>query len=395
MTGKINLIFMGGFTYPYGMAGTKRIQHAIKALKNYPEVSVRVIVLRQSGRDNTLSGVHEGTPYQTVMGNVSRAKTAVSLPMLHFKTIQILKDAWLPNCKNIIYYYGPTDLENLVPLYYGRHLGFKIAFDIVEDYDTVKDKSGSFYYRFRIGCFGMLSSRMHALASGFVVISSHLEKKYRELGQGRTPIHHRPISVDMDHFPPGPSRMNSMVSLFYAGSFGRKKDGLSVLLDAFDRLAESRKNVRLVLTGKGDSGSMNSFFSRVEASLHKERIDYMGYLDDKDYFSALNSSDIPCMTRIDSEYTNAGFPFKLGEFLAAGKPVIASRVSDVGSFLENRHSAMLVMPGDSSEIFEAAEYLLDNPEHAAVIGARGRDVAISFFDYRQQGETLLSFLKNI
>ena len=135
--------------------------------------------------------------------------------------------------------------------------------------------------------------------------------------------------------------------------------------------------------------------SRAGASPYKDRVHYMGYLDDTAYYSALNSADIPCMTRIDSEYTNAGFPFKLGEFLATGKPVIASRVSDIDRFLLNRHNALLVKPGDSNEISKAAEYLMDNPEDAAIIGRRGREVAKSFFDYKQQGKALLTFLENV
>ena len=44
MIRKLNLVFMGGFTYPRGMAGTKRIQHAINALKEHPGSVIRVIV---------------------------------------------------------------------------------------------------------------------------------------------------------------------------------------------------------------------------------------------------------------------------------------------------------------------------------------------------------------
>jgi glycosyltransferase involved in cell wall biosynthesis len=392
---KINLIFMGGFTYPSGMAGTKRVQHAIKSLREYTDVSVRVILQRQSNRENILSGIHEGTPYQTVMGDLLRVKMVASLPMLYFKTIRVLKDVWRPNCKNIIYHYGPVAIDNLVPLYYSRRLGYKIVFDIVEDYDVAKNMSSSFYHRAKVNCITGLSSRMQDLASGFVAISSHLVNKYSEIGQGRIPVHFKAISIDMDCFPVEPSRMNSMVSLFYAGSFGINKEGIPILLDAFHRLAERRKNIRLVLTGKGDSEAIEMLLSRVEISPYKDRVEYLGYLDDNAYYSALNSADIPCMTRIDSEYTNAGFPFKLGEFLATGKPVIASRVSDIDRFLVNRHNAMLVTPGDSNEILKAAEYLMDNREEAEIIGKRGREVAKSIFDYKRQGVALLAFLKNL
>jgi len=140
---------------------------------------------------------------------------------------------------------------------------------------------------------------------------------------------------------------------------------------------------------------MREFFARRDASPHKDRIEYKGYLDEKDYYALLNSADIPCMTRVDLAYAHAGFPFKLGEYLATGKPVIASRVSDVDRFLVDKQNAMLVQAGSSAEVCEAAEFLIDNPESAVAIGARGREVARSFFDYKQQGAALRDFFENV
>lgn len=385
---------MGTFTYPRGMAGTKRIQNVINALKQYPEISTRVILQRQSTEHNILSGMHEGTPYETVMGDLLRAKMFVALPLLYCRTIAALKRAFRPDHKNMIYYYGPLFLESVVPLSYAQRLGYKIVFDVIEDHGLAKGVSRSFYQYVRSTLANRLSLRIKDLSSGIIAISLYLGEKCRELTQGKVPVHYLPISVDMDCFPEKPSRMNPTVSLFYAGSFS-KKDGLPVLLDAFDSLAERYENVRLVLTGRGDREAMKEFSARMEQSPHKDRIEFKGYLDEKDYYSLLNDADIPCMTRVDLAFAHAGFPFKLGEFLATGKPVIASRVSDVDRFLIHGHNAMLVRAGSSTEICEAAEFLIDNPESAAAIGARGREVARSFFDYKQQGKALREFLESL
>ncbi|HET6365179.1 MAG TPA: glycosyltransferase [Nitrospirota bacterium] len=394
MTQKINLVFMGGFTYPRGMAGTKRIQHVINSLKEYPDIATRVILQRQSAEHNILSGVHEGTPYETVMGNLVRAKVLIALPILYQRTCAALKRVLLPDHKNVLYLYGPLLLENIVPLNYAQGLGYKIVFDIIEDYDLSRDISRSIYHHVRYNFTTRLSSRINGLSAGIIVISSHLEKKYRTFTQGKVPIHYMPISVDMDCFPEQSIRMNPTVSLFYAGTFG-KKDGLPVLLDAFDKLARKYMNVHMVLTGRGDREAMKDFIALMDVSPHRDRIEFKGYLEEKDYYASLNNADIPCMTRVDIAYAHAGFPFKLGEFLATGKPVIASRVSDVDRFLVNGHNAMLVQAGSSTEVCKAAEFLIDNPETAKAIGVRGRDVAKSFFDYKQQGRALVTFLENI
>src|SRR5665647_445279 len=136
---------MGGFTYPHGMAGTKRIQHVINALKEYPHVTTRVILQRQSSEHNMLRGVHEGTLYETVMGDLLRAKMFIMLPMLWYRTIAALKKAYRSDCKNVIYFYGPLFFESVLPLSYAERLGYKNVFDVVEDFNLAKEVSQSFY----------------------------------------------------------------------------------------------------------------------------------------------------------------------------------------------------------------------------------------------------------
>ncbi len=392
MTQNINLIFMGGFTYPHGMAATKRIQNTINALKEYTNVEMRVIIQRQSSQDNILSGEYESTPYETVMGDLFRAKLFVSLPILYSRTKVALKRAYRADHENVIYFYGPLFIDSIVPLRYAKKLGYKIVFDVIEDFGLAKEVSRSFYQSVRSSFVNRISDQIKNLANGIIVISSYLEDQCGELTQGKVPIHYMSVSVDMGLFPEKQDREKSLRTFFYAGSFG-KKDGVLILLNAFDRLASKYEDIRLELTGRGDSEAMKEFFTRVEKSPYKGRIDYKGYLNDEDYYSLLNTADIPCMTRVDLAFANAGFPFKLGEFLATGKPVIASKVSDVERFLVHKQNAMLIQAGSSEAICEAAEFLLTDPDAAKVIGKRGREVANTSFNNKQQGKELLAFIR--
>jgi len=87
------------------------------------------------------------------------------------------------------------------------------------------------------------------------------------------------------------------------------------------------------------------------------------------------------------------FPFKLGEFLATGKPVIASGISDVKILLKHRTEAMIVKPDDIDTIVEAISYLIEHPDKAAEIGNQGRQKAIELFDFKEQGKPLFTFLQ--
>lgn len=388
---ELNIVFLGGFAYPRGMAGTKRVRHVINGLRLHEDVSASVLILRQSSRDNPLSGVYDGVTYHTVWGNLLGLNAALMMPALFMKSRRILRRLYKTGDDNVLYVYGPVNYDNFLLLRCAKQIGFKLVFDIVEDYDLALHISGSFKHRIRIRFIQYANRVMKNLANGLIVISLHLQRKYS--GKG-TPLHLLPISVDITQYPETPARFSDPVVMFYAGSFGHK-DGVPVLLDAFEKLAAKNDRIKLVLTGKDTDEMMAKLHERLNVMPFGDRVVYMGYLDDVDYYAELGRADILCVPRIDSGYANAGFPFKLGEYLATGKPVIASAVSDIPSLLADKVDAMLVPAGDSDAIEKVVTDLLSDPAQAFRMGANGRKVATRLFDYKSQGDDVYRFIRGM
>jgi glycosyltransferase involved in cell wall biosynthesis len=375
------------------MAGTKRNQHAIEALKQYDDVTVRVIVLRQSTEVNQPSGIHDGVEYETVGPDLWGAHFLLRSPVFFQKSRIAIRNAFRPNAKNILMVYGWPTFENMPMILQARKCGYKVVFDIVEDYNNADDIS-SLWHKGTNASARFLSKGISKIADGIIVISSHLERKFKDLTREKVPFHRRLISVDTIKLRYVPPWQADTISLFYAGSFGTK-DGVTNLLEAFDLLASKHAQLRLILSGVGEPDRMKSVQCRIECSPYRDRITYTGYLTDSEYLSLLSLIDIPCMTRVNSRDANAGFPFKLGEFLASGKPVIASLISDVGSLLSHRENAFLIMPGSVKGIVFGIEYLLCHKDEAVQIGKRGRQIAQEQFDTRAQGHKLYEFLQAI
>jgi glycosyltransferase involved in cell wall biosynthesis len=101
------------------------------------------------------------------------------------------------------------------------------------------------------------------------------------------------------------------------------------------------------------------------------------------------------MTRIDSQYANAGFPFKLGEYLATGKPVVATDVSDIRLYLEDKKDVILAKPSNIQSLVDALNYLIVRPEKREVIGVSGLKKCKKFFNPEINSKMLLDFVKNI
>ena len=395
MKSKLNIVFMGQFTYPHGMAGTKRNQHAITSLKKYDNTRIQVVVLRQSSKNNPISGVYEDIHYQTIGPNYERLKLLLLFPIYLLKGIRILNKAFCKDSKNILHVYNSPAFDNIPFVLYAKMRGFKIIFDIIEDYSFSKNLKNLLRHRICTFITLILQSKIKKYTDGIIVISSHLENKFKTIFDPTSQILFRPISVNLKYYENKIFKFNTnKISLFYAGSYG-KKDSVENLIEAFNILSEEFNNLALILAGKTYEESFKIIRTKINNSDYKNNINYMGYLDDEFYYKTLNSCDIPCMTRTDIAYANAGFPFKLGEYLSTGKPVIASDVSDVRKYLTNKKNAMILKPGSIESIVSSIRYLISHPEQAAEIGYNGRKVAEEHFDYNAHGEKLYNFFNTI
>ena len=390
----INLVMLGGFLYPHGMASTDHVQDLLDGLRLLPEVTPRVIVLRQSSRDNEPAGIHQGVPYETVMQNLLRAKALLWAPVFLHKARQTIDRAWRLNQYNVLCVYGPPSLDNISVIKHARCRGFKVVFYIVEDDDVAGGVSRSPWHRWTNRTIRQATQRIGTLTDGIMVISSRLQTKFEAITQGQIPLHLLPITVNLDRWLPTCHGFGETVTLFYAGSFGFK-DGVPVLIEAFDQLASRHDHLRLVLAGKGNSEDMQTTFARMKASAYAQRITYTGYLNEEAFQAALSAADILCMTRIDHPYAQAGFPFKLGQYLATAKPVIASTVSDVPQWLQHRQSALLVKPGNVDDIVQSVEILLRHPSEAVAIGQRGREVARHGFCHKKLAQDMIHFMQSM
>jgi len=390
---KLNVVFTG-FPYPHGMAGTKRNQHAINALKEQENVSVKVLVLRQSTKLNKANGLYKSVPYETIGPDLRRMRLLLTLPVFFLKSMKAIRRSFCLNTTNIFYVYGPPTFDKFPMIRQARKCGYKIIFDIVEDDDALASISSRIWFKATNWTTRLLSKRISGMADGIIVISSHLQNKLRDLTQDKIPILLRSISVDTSDIPYSRPFSGNEISLFYGGIFG-VKDGVENLLNAFDSLASSYSRLRLILSGCGGATRMQKIIERIGCSPFRDRINYVGYLSDKDYYRLLSSIDIPCVPRIDSLCANAGFPFKLGEFLSSGKPVIASCVSDIEKFISNRKHAILIKPGSVDEIVSGTRYLIENPDKAIQIGIDGRKKAMEKFDIKVQGNNLYDFILKV
>lgn len=157
------------------------------------------------------------------------------------------------------------------------------------------------------------------------------------------------------------------------GTLGRldePKKGLRTFLAAAARVAVAEPRARFVLIGDGPA---RAELERRAASLGiRERVRFHG--DEPRPERLLPGLDILAQPSLWE-----GFGLSVLEAMAAGVPVVASRVGGIPEAARDDREAVLVPAGDATRLAEALVGLLRDPQRAARLGAAGRKRALEEF----------------
>ncbi|HYV18044.1 MAG TPA: glycosyltransferase [Verrucomicrobiae bacterium] len=150
------------------------------------------------------------------------------------------------------------------------------------------------------------------------------------------------------------------------GTLGRlhePKKGLKPFLSAAARVAAADQRVRFVLIGDGPA---RQDLERFTASLGLgDRVRFAGERTDVELL-------LPGFDLLVQPSLWEGFGLSALEGMAAGLPVVASRVGGVPEVIRDGVDGILVPPGDPVRLAEAMTAILRDPDRAARLGASGR-----------------------
>lgn len=142
--------------------------------------------------------------------------------------------------------------------------------------------------------------------------------------------------------------------------------GPEFLLEAVYRLIQKQSDVLLVFMGTG------ILFKELKDLTHQLGLDnhvvFLGHISDKNFKAmVLKAADIFCLPSLYE-----CFPLVILEAMASGLPVIASNISGIPELITHGKNGLLCQPGNSSELEEAINYLLENDTTRKEMGILNR-----------------------
>jgi glycosyltransferase involved in cell wall biosynthesis len=207
----------------------------------------------------------------------------------------------------------------------------------------------------RVKNFLNVATERAALArvSRLIPVSASLQDQLVERGISRERIRLVPNGVPTpgplpQRLLPGPTWTLGCVALF------RPRKGLEVLIDAMASLRAPGTNVRLRAVGAFENEDYRKLIEqRVREHELGHAITWVGFTSDVN--GELAQMDALVLPSLFGE----GMPMVVLEAMAAGVPVVATRVEGTPEVIEHGHSGLLVPPGDAGALAATLRQLID------------------------------------
>ncbi len=170
-------------------------------------------------------------------------------------------------------------------------------------------------------------------------------------------------------------------AILFVGRFDAVK-GADIALKAFEQVAASRPQVRLVMAGvdhglRGPDGAVRKFDEYVRANVPerlRSQIDFLG---------PVPRSQVPILRRralvnlTASRYET--FPYAVTEALALGAPVVATATPGLAEYMSDGEDILFAPVGNAEILARQMLSCLEEPSRAAQLGAAGRATAVRLF----------------
>lgn len=234
------------------------------------------------------------------------------------------------------------------------------------------------------------------LYDGMTVISDPLKSFYGNYCRKDAVIRVLPMCVDFRRFTDFNKPEFKQKYLFYIGSLNNEKDGIDFLIKAFISLSTSYPHIDLVIAGFTKSGVKEQEIIKIAKENNlSERVKLLRKLNRNEVPKWLMNAQINILARPNSRQAQGGFPTKLGEYLAAGKPIIVTKVGDIPKYLNEDEVFYISSENIYEELKDKIIKVLENSLLAKKIAEKGNLKAKKLFSLKVNGTIIENTINSI
>lgn len=228
----------------------------------------------------------------------------------------------------------------------------------------------------------LLEEKVPLLVDGVTVVSEMLRKKALNIGISPHKVYKISNGANIDFISQIPKDfarkkigLNTTKSIIvYEGGSGIPSSCIKVLIKAFQML-KSNYDILLIFLGSFPHEQMILAQNLIKKFKLRNNVLFTGRIPYENIPLFLAASDILLLPMEDSLKEWARWPGRLGDYLAAGRPIVAGAVGEVKEVIFNGKCGLLFEPGNAEDFAEKINILIENHQMREEMGRRARLIA--------------------
>ncbi len=237
--------------------------------------------------------------------------------------------------------------------------------------------------------------------NGVIVLTEQLKNRFLQRGLPAAKILVAHSAVDLELFESNKQRVPDVRAqleippkAFLIGYVGRfvtmdQEKGLRELIEAVQQVADSPVPVYLACIG-GPMNAVAAYLDLIDGlGLNRERFKFHDLVPAGDVPSYIAAFDLAAMPfPWTAHYAFNMSPLKMFEYMAAEKPIVATRLPTVMEVLFDGVNAILTEPDNPAALAKAIQRIVQDPAFARKISKKAREDVNSYTWERRAGKIL-------
>jgi glycosyltransferase involved in cell wall biosynthesis len=351
-----------------------RIFH--KECKSLVREGFKVNLIISHENEETIDGVHI-VPLPLFQGRVKRM---LIKPILAFVYALKLRS-------DLYHFHDPELIPVGVML---KLFGKKVIYDVHEDVPSqIMDKhwippylrkSISFIIKGieKLGCL---------FFDGIIAATPYISSKFLKMSKNAIDINNYPLTSEfVDRNLDEKNKNKSEKIICYIGGITKER-GIVELIKAIEGT-----DIKLYLVG---TLTPRNLLESLEKEKGWKNVIYFGQVERSEAFSILSKAQIGiCLFHPIANHLNS-LPNKLFEYMAAGRPIVASNMSYWRKLLGDLESIAFVDPLNPEKIRSAIQALISDQEQCHSMGQNGLKAVKEVYNWESEEKKLITFYKDL
>ena len=396
------MVIVTSVPFPNGFAPSARIISYCKGFADNEYTSEVVVIKPNQEKNNKgyksydiYDGINFIYPGKIVTGNKNiiirqfqyRYSIIVSL-------FYVIKNYIINKKATFVIYYGVDPYVELTLLLFSKMFKLKIYKEESENPQLYFDK-----YRFLPKWYMkfIYMRIVYKKYTGILVMTQILKKLFITNGIPENKILIVSQTVDIKRFEN--CNLNFSITLpsdyiAYVGSLKQKKDGVLTLVKAFYDVSINFPKIHLVIAGEASHNEIEDLMEIINRLKLEGKVHYIGSIKAIEiptffYFAKLLVSCRPYS--LQSEY---GFPTKVVEYLASGKPLVTTLTGELTTYLQDNVNAFIANDENHENISTKIIEVLNNYDFAIKVALKGKEIVSNKFNPGNQALLVINFFNN-